>query len=90
MNSAFDEAKNSKFIAFVLGLHGAALLGEGVGFLDAVVGGCVAVAAWWEPEGLDAEGQVVLVGVEDEEPVVRVLLDALGFVARWKKVMVLS
>ena len=45
MNSAFDEAKNSKFIAFVLGLHGAALLGEGVGLLDAVVGGCVAVAA---------------------------------------------
>ena len=43
--SAFDEAKNSKFIAFVLGLHGAALLGEGVGLLDAVVGGCVAVAA---------------------------------------------
>ncbi len=45
------------------------------------VGAVVAGAGGGEPEGLDGEGQVLVVGVVHQEAVVDGLLQALGLVA---------
>ena len=45
------------------------------------VGAVVAGAGGGQLEGLDGEGEVLVIGVEGEEPVVDTLLQALGLVA---------
>ena len=45
------------------------------------VGAVVAGTGGGQLEGLDGEGEVLVIGVVDEEPVVDVLLEALGLVA---------
>ena len=47
------------------------------------VGSVVAGAGGGKLEGLNGEGEVLVIGVVDEEPVVDRLLDALGQVALW-------
>lgn len=52
-----------------------------VGWLG--IGTVVAGTGRGQLEGLDGEGQVLIIGVIDEEPVVDGLLQALGFIALW-------
>ena len=49
------------------------------------VGAVVAGTGGGKLEGLDGEGEVLVIGVVDEEPVVDVLLEALGLVTGWHK-----
>ena len=54
-----------------------------VGWLN--IGSIVASTCTGKLEGLDGEGEVLVIGVVDKEPVIDVLLEALGLIASWDK-----
>ena len=49
--------------------------------MDLSVCSIVASAGRWELEGLDGKGEILIIRIEGEEPVVDALLNTLGFVA---------